>query len=98
MPPFVWGIKIILFRGLIFPEIVFFLKKNGNTGGTGLKSRSENMSFLSCTDRRFFVLYNQKICLVQTEHSAQKKVPKSQISLELFLCIVKTESRALLKN
>ena len=29
-----------LFRGLVFPEIVFFLKKkriNGNTGGTGLK-------------------------------------------------------------
>ena len=31
---------MILFRGLVFPEIVFFLKKkriNGNTGGTGLK-------------------------------------------------------------
>ena len=42
-------IKMTLFRGLVFPEIVFFLKKrriNGNTGGTGLKKRSKNLSFL----------------------------------------------------
>ena len=36
-------LKMTLFRGLVFPEIVFFFWKkkiNGNTGGTGLKKRS----------------------------------------------------------
>ena len=34
-------LNMTLFRGLVFPEIVYFLGKiNGNTGGTGLKKRS----------------------------------------------------------
>ena len=43
------GFKITFIWGLFFPELVFFLKTkriNGSTGGTRLKSRSQNLSFL----------------------------------------------------
>ena len=85
----------------VFQKSFFLLKKKQNQRQHRRNRAQKEVGkteFSVLYRQKIFVLYSQKICLVQTEHSAQKKVPKSQISLELIFCIVKTENRFLPKN